>query len=292
MTWDIRQFVTINYRLLFLMPKSKRSDFLEEMKKYKVEITEVLKKEVEVMATSEANAREQAELEWDEGKHVLSPFDNFHSSNFVTLAEIERSDKPIMKEFDIEITEFLKRTVTVQAENADEAMDLVHDQHSQGIHVLDAGDFADMTIETKAERELTPNLLDVLLVEPMKAPKEVQIADTLEALQEAVGGLIEPFNFTDDPVVIVCNEEGKLTGLPLNRAIYDEQGEMVEIMAGSFLIMGDGEENFESLSNDMKEKYAKEFEAPEKFFKLAGKIIAQKVELPKDKDTVKKEMER
>lgn len=67
MTWDIRQFVTINYRLPFLMPKSKRRDFLEEMKKYKVEITEVLKKEVEVMATNEANAREQAELEWDEG---------------------------------------------------------------------------------------------------------------------------------------------------------------------------------------------------------------------------------
>lgn len=261
---------------------------MEEIKKYKVEITEVLKKEVEVMATNEANAREQAELEWDEGKHVLSPFDNFHSSNFITLAEIERSI-PTMKEFDVTITETLKRTVTVQAENADEAMDLVHDQHSQGIHVLDAEDFVDMTIETKTEREL---LLDVLLVEPMKPPKEVQIADTLEAMQGAVGGLIEPFNFTDDPVVIVCNEEGKLTGLPLNRAIYDEQGEMIEIMAGSFLIMGDGEENFESLSADMKEKYAKEFETPEKFFKLAGKIIAQKVEPPKDKDSVKKEMER
>lgn len=191
-----------------------------------------------------------------------------------------------MKEFDVEITEILKRTVTVKAENADEAMDLVHDQHSQGIHVLDAEDFADMTIETKAEREL--GLLDVLLVEPMKPPKEVQIADTLEALQGAVGGLIEVFNIYDDPVVIICNEEGKINGSQLNRAIYDEDGEMVEIMAGSFLVVGDSEGDFTSLSTNMRDKYSKEFEKPEQFFKLAGKIIAQKIDLPKDKDTTLK----
>ena len=265
---------------------------MDEMKKYKVEITEVLKKEVEVMATNEANAQEQAELEWDEGKHILTPFDNFHSSNFVTLAEIEKDEVKTMKEFDIEITETLKRTVTVQAENADEAMDLVHDQHSQEIHVLDAEDFADMTIETKEEREISLNLLDVLLIEPMKPPKAVKIADTLEALQEAVGGLIEPFNFTDDPVVIVCNEEGKVTGLPLNRAIVDAQGEMIEIMAGNFLIMGDGEENFESLSDDMCEKYSKLFEKPEKFYNLAGQIVVQKVDLPKEKDIVIKNVDQ
>lgn len=274
------------------MPKIKKGvDRLEEMKLFEVEVTETLKKKVVVEAINQREAEEQAELDWDHGKFELKNYEDFHSSNFTTLQEIERSST--MKEFDVTITETLKRTVTVQAENADEAMDLVHDQHSQGVHVLDAGDFVDMTIKTKAERELTLNLLDVLLVEPMKPPKEVQIADTLEALQSAVGGLIEPFNFTDDPVIIVCNEEGKLNGLPLNRAIYDEQGEMVEIMAGSFLIMGDGEENFESLSADMKEKYAKEFESPEKFYRLAGKIIAQKLELPKEKDTTtKSEMER
>ena len=262
------------------------------MKKFEVEVTEVFKKKVIVEAVNQMEAQEQAELDMDQGKIKMDYCDDFHSSDYKTLGEIERSI-PTMKEFDIEITETLKRTVTVQAENADEAMDLVHDQHSQGIHVLDAEDFADMTIETKAEREVELNMLDVLLVEPMKPPKEVQIADTLEAMQEAVGGLIEPFNFTDDPVVIVCNEEGKLTGLPLNRAIVDAQGEMIEIMAGSFLIVGDGEENFESLSPEMKEKYAKEFETPEKFYKLAGKIIAQKVEPQKDKETkIKSEMER
>ena len=210
--------------------------------------------------------------------------------NFTTIREIERTNT-LMKEFDITITETLKRTVTVQAENADEAMDLVHDQHSQGIHVLDADDFVDMTIETKAEREL--NVLDVLLIEPMKAPKVIQLADTLEALQGAVGGMIETTQLFNDPVEIICNEEGKLMGLPLNRAIYNEQGDMIEIMAGSFLIVGDGEENFESLSPEMMDKYAKVFERPEKFYRLAGNIIAQKVEPQTDKDTIKKsEMER
>ncbi len=261
---------------------------MEELKQFEVEVTEIFKKKVLVEAINQRQAEEQAELDMDEGKIQFDYCDDFHSSNYNTLREVEREVKPTMKEFDIEITEFLKRTVTVQAENADEAMDLVHNQHSQGIHVLDAEDFADMTIETKAERELS--LLDVLLVEPMKAPVNIQIADNLKALQDAVGGLIQPFNFTNDPVVIVCNEEGKVDGLPLNRAVYDEQGEMIEIMAGSFLIMGDGEEKFESLSADMKEKYANEFEYPEKFYKLAGKIIAQKIEPPKE--TIKSEMER
>lgn len=262
------------------------------MKQFEVEVTEILKKRVFVEAINEKDAQEQAELDWDRGVFELVNYEDFHSSEFKTIKEIERSI-PTMKEFDIEITETLKRTVTVQAENADEAMDLVHDQHSQGIHVLDAEDFADMTIETKEEREISLNLLDVLLVDPMKPPVNIKISDSLEALQEAVGGYIETAHFFDDPVEIICNEEGKLQGLPLNRAIYDKQGEMIEIMAGSFLIVGDGEENFESLSPDMKEKYAKEFEAPEKFYKLAGKIIAQKVEPQKDKETkTKTEMER
>lgn len=266
---------------------------MEELKQFEVEVTEIFKKKVLVEAINQREAEEQAELDMDEGKIQFDYCNDFHSSNYTTLREIERSEKTTMKEFDVEITETLKRTVTVQAENADEAMDLVHNQHSQGVHVLDAEDFADMTIETKAERKISLNLLDVLLIEPMKPPKEVQISDSLEALQEAVGGLIETAQLFDDPVEIICNEEGKLLGLPLNRAIYNEDGEMIEIMAGSFLIVGDGEENFESLSPEMKEKYMKHFEHPEKFYKLAGTIIAQKVELPKEKETTtKSEMER
>lgn len=70
-----------------------------------------------------------------------------------------------------------------------------------------------------SERE---NTLSVLLVEPEKYPKMIEIEDTLEAMQHLVGGDIEEYMPFEDDVAIICNEEGKINGLPLNRAIYAE----------------------------------------------------------------------
>ena len=64
--------------------------------------------------------------------------------------------------------------------------------------------------------------ISVVLVEPNKYPKVVEIEDTLEAMQKIVGGCIEQYMPFDDEVAIICNDEGKLNGLPLNRAIYSE----------------------------------------------------------------------
>lgn len=66
------------------------------------------------------------------------------------------------------------------------------------------------------------NKIKVLLVEPNKYPKMVEIDDTLEAMQELVEGDIEEYMPYEDDVAIVCNEEGKMNGLALNRAIYTE----------------------------------------------------------------------
>lgn len=66
------------------------------------------------------------------------------------------------------------------------------------------------------------NTISVLLVEPDKYPRTVTIADTLEAMQNLVGGDIEEYMPFEDEVAIICNEEGKVNGLPLNRAIYAE----------------------------------------------------------------------
>ena len=188
-----------------------------------------------------------------------------------------------MKEFDVSINETLEKIVTIKAETQEEAEELIHDQWSQGIHVLNADNFIGESITTKTSREIEYiNKLTALFIEPMKVPKVVKIDSDLESLQQAVGGNIETAHFFDDLIEIICNEEGKIHRLPLNRAIYDEQGEMIEIIAGSFLIVGDGEEDFESLSQEMINKYSKIFEKPEKFHRLAGMIIAQKIELPKD----------
>jgi len=74
----------------------------------------------------------------------------------------------------------------------------------------------------------------------------------------------------------VCNEEGKLMGLPLNRALFDDDGHIYDIVSGNFLIVGLGEENFTDLSPDLMEKYGEQFKYPEKFARIAGEIIAVK----------------
>ena len=61
------------------------------------------------------------------------------------------------------------------------------------------------------------NKLTVLKVEPGKAPEEVTIPNTLDAMQHVVGGYIEVVYLED--ACLVCNEEGKLIGLEGNRRV-------------------------------------------------------------------------
>ena len=92
-------------------------------------------------------------------------------------------------------------------------------------------------------------------------------------------GAAYPFR---DPVALVCNDEGKLIGLDLNRGLRDENGELYDIMAGTFLVVGLGEEDFASLSPELAQKYMEHFRQPEQFISLGGQIIALPVEPEKD----------
>ena len=126
--------------------------------------------------------------------------------------------------------------------------------------------------------------MDILIVEPEKTPRMAAISGDLESLQKVVGGYIEAVYPYNDLVALVCNEEGKLIGLPLNRKIEDH-----DIIAGTFMICGLGEEDFCSLSPELAEKYKKKFAEPEMFMKMGNKIVAIPVKfrdeliLPKDK---------
>ena len=120
--------------------------------------------------------------------------------------------------------------------------------------------------------------MNVLVVEPLKKPYMKDIDSGLHSLQREVGGYIEAIYPYEDKVGLVCNEEGKMEGLPLNRAIYSKSGEMFDIIAGTFLIVGLSEDNFSELSGELAEKYAKLFESPEMFYSINGQIEVQKVE--------------
>ena len=96
--------------------------------------------------------------------------------------------------------------------------------------------------------------MKVLMVEPGKSPYETEIEGGLESLQAAIGGDIQATYPFEDPVGVICNDEGKLIGLPLNRAIYDDEGHLYDIVPGNFLIVGLGEEDFTDLPADLMER--------------------------------------
>lgn len=117
-------------------------------------------------------------------------------------------------------------------------------------------------------------VIKVLKVEPDKFPEVIEMPNELEAMQAIVGGYIEVYPLAED-VAIVCNEEGKMMSLELNRPIY-HNGKMVEIIAGTFFIAGDdisiGE--FVSLTDEQIAQYSKQFFSPMYFMNLGGEIIA------------------
>lgn len=98
-----------------------------------------------------------------------------------------------------------------------------------------------------APEHTAPEKLTVLVVEPMKEPYVKEIDPGLHALQAEVGGDIAASYPFDDPVGLVLNDEGKLIGLDLNRFLRDEHGEIYDIVAGTFLVVGLGEESCTSL---------------------------------------------
>lgn len=107
--------------------------------------------------------------------------------------------------------------------------------------------------------------MNILLVEPNTEPRPVEIDGSLASMQSLVGGLIEAVYPFSDPVALICNDEGKLTGLPQNRPLkHPETGEVYDIVYGTFFVCSvpADSEHFESLSDDLIEKYREIFALP------------------------------
>lgn len=189
-----------------------------------------------------------------------------------------------MKEYDIKITETLEKTVSVKAESKEAAQAKVEEEYYNSEHILDSENFTGVDFSAEAEREIVQEQkeqLDVLLVKPGMYPQAVQIGSELEDLQKAVGGDIEAVYPYNEPVALIVNDEGKLNGSELNRALRDNEGQIYDIVAGDFLVVGLGEEDFASLSPELMEKFEKEFHQPEMFVRMGRSIMA--LPLPDDK---------
>lgn len=78
--------------------------------------------------------------------------------------------------------------------------------------------------------------ISALVKRPGEPPRHVNVSNSLETLQKNVGGYIEAVTIATD-LVIICNEEGLLRGLPYNCSICGVD------FVGTILMVGrDGEE--------------------------------------------------
>lgn len=126
--------------------------------------------------------------------------------------------------------------------------------------------------------------MNVLVVEPEMAPYEKEI-NGLTEMQGVVGGLIEAIYPFEDPVAVVCNEEGLIQNLPFNRSMEGGYGAVF----GTFFVCGLGEEDFRSLTPEQVETYRKKFHKAEILLGVRGnEAITLKVE-PKQPTAVKEE---
>lgn len=120
--------------------------------------------------------------------------------------------------------------------------------------------------------------VEVLLVQPEKYPKKVSISRGLESLQKMVGGYISfTYPFKED-VGIVLNDEGKLLGLPFNRALRDENGNPYDIINGDFLVVGLTDDDISSLSPELMDKFERLFHKPEVVTKVCGYLMISQIE--------------
>lgn len=118
--------------------------------------------------------------------------------------------------------------------------------------------------------------MKILRIDPGLYPQEAEINGSLESMQQLVGGLIQVlYPFRDAEVALICNDEGKLLGLPFNRALRDERGATYDVVAGTFFLCSASwdSDTFGSLSEDQVQEYMERFRHPELFIKLGKEIL-------------------
>lgn len=114
--------------------------------------------------------------------------------------------------------------------------------------------------------------IKVLKIDAGKIPVVVEIDNGLESLQREVLGYIEAYYPFEDDVAVICNDEGKINGMLPNRGIFDEDGNLIDIIFGPFLVTGLTKDAFGTLDVELIEKYADMFAMPQEFYQVDGKI--------------------
>jgi len=143
-----------------------------------------------------------------------------------------------------------------------------------GFYFCDSIGFKKVEFDT-SRVSIQEDKLTVVLLEPGKLARVEMIDASLAGLQAVVGGDIEAMYPFEEEVCIICNEEGKILGMPLNRSVRME-GQIVDVIAGTCFICDCSKPNFGSLTPEQQQKYLRMFKYPERFLKINGEIAALK----------------
>jgi len=117
--------------------------------------------------------------------------------------------------------------------------------------------------------------MKIIVVEPQKKPAVQEIDAGLEAIQKIVGGSIEAVYPFEEPVALICNEEGKLLNLPMNRALRDGDGNVYDIISGTFFLCAapPDSDRFAGLTDQQAKTYMEWFAMPEMFLNVGGDLF-------------------
>ena len=117
--------------------------------------------------------------------------------------------------------------------------------------------------------------MQVVVVEPKKKPMVRDIGSDLDSMQKIVGGPIEAVYPFVEPVALICNEEGKLLNLPLNRALRDDEGNVYDIISGTFFVCAapPDSDRFVGLTDQQAKAYMERFAMPEMFLNVGGDLF-------------------
>lgn len=113
--------------------------------------------------------------------------------------------------------------------------------------------------------------MNVLLVKPNCTPEVVEISGNLESMQSLVGGTIQAIYPFPEHIALIANDEGKMIGLPLNRAVP----EIGDVICGDFFLCGAPPDSgyFASLTDEQIAHFNERFLHPETFLLLDNETL-------------------
>ena len=116
----------------------------------------------------------------------------------------------------------------------------------------------------------------ILVIEPTKDPYVKEIDGSLASMQAIVGGFIQAVEpFKDHNVLLVCNEEAKLLGLPESRFLRNRNGIPYAINHGTINLEQGNVESFCSLTDKQIQTYTRLYSREKLFVMQHGKVLNQ-----------------